>query len=103
VLLSDDTSAQLFQESIQERSSRRQTYDEFLVGEIRRLPEVKQREERINRESNFKHLSLFVVESEGKGIYVVSMLEDKGTNNQVLHYRYTVDSASGRILKTEEK
>ena len=100
---SGSASAQLYQESLQERSSRRQTYEEFLVEEVRKFPEVKAKELQILRNSNNLLQAIYMIESDGLGTYTVKVLEDKEAKQQVLHLRYTIDSASGRVLNKDGK
>ncbi|MBL7720231.1 MAG: hypothetical protein JNL72_15450 [Flavipsychrobacter sp.] len=78
-------------------------YEEFLVKEVRRLPEVKKLEDYILYYSPSMKMAIFLVETEGRGIYTVKVMEDNGAKDPLLHLKYTVDSASGKILKTESK
>ncbi len=101
-LLPTKANAQLRQESLQERFNRKQTYDEFLVEQVRSFPEVKKKEEQIIERSNYNNLAVFFVTTDGLGTYTVKMMEDNG-KSQVLHLQYVVDSATGKILKNEGK
>ena len=101
-LLPTKAKAQLRQESLQERFNRKQTYDEFLVEQVRSFPEVKKKEEQIIERSNYNNLAVFFVTTDGLGTYTVKMMEDNG-KSQVLHLQYVVDSATGKILKNEGK
>lgn len=101
-LLPAKAKAQLYQESLQERSNRKLSYDEFIVEQVRSFPEVKKKEEEIIVRSNYNNLAVFFVSTDGLGTYSVKMLEDNG-KNQVLHLQYVIDSASGKILNNKKK
>ena len=101
-LLPTKAKAQLYQESLQERSNRKLTYDEFIVEQVRTFPEVKKKEEEIIVRSNYNSLAVFFVSTDGLGTYTVKMLEDNG-KNQVLHMQFVVDSASGKILNNDKQ
>lgn len=91
---------QLYEESLMERYERMHMYDEFLIAEIRKFPEVKAREESILKKSNGQRFALFMVSSNGYGAYNVKMQETMG-KDEITHMVFSVDSASGRIR--EEK
>ncbi len=101
-LLPTKVKAQLYQESLQERSNRKLTYDEFIVEQVRTFPEVKKKEEQIIKQSNYKNLAVFLITTDGLGTYTVKMMEDNG-KTQVLHMQFVVDSASGRILNNDKQ
>ena len=93
--------AQLYQESLQEKSNRKLSYDEFLVEQVRTFPEVKKKENEIIQRSNYENLAVFFVTSDGLGTYTIKMLEDNG-KKQILHLQYIVDSATGKIINEDE-
>lgn len=101
-LLPAKATAQLYQESLQERANRKLTYDEFIIEQVRNFPEIKKKEEEIIVRSNYNNFALFFVTSDGLGTYTVKMMEDDG-KNQVLHLQYVIDSASGKILNEKRK
>lgn len=83
-----------------ERYERMHVYDEFLIAEIRKFPDVKAREESILKNSNGQRFALFLVSTNGLGTYNVKMQETMG-RDAVTHMVFSVDSASGKIR--EEK
>lgn len=91
---------QLYQESLMERYERMHRYDEFLIAEIRKFPDVKAKEEAILKNSNGQRFALFLVSSNGYGTYNVKMQETMG-RGEITHMVFSVDSASGKIR--EEK
>jgi hypothetical protein len=93
----------MYQESMEERANRKYSYEDFLVQEVRKFPEVKRKEQEILKRSNQAMNAVYLVEGDGSGTYTVKILEDKGNRNQVLHLKYIVDSASGRILNKDGK
>lgn len=100
---SRSASAQLYQESMEERANRKMTYEEFLVAEVRKFPEVKRKEAEILKRSNQAMNAVYMIESDGLGTYTIKILEDINGRNQVLHLRYLVDSATGRVLNKDRK
>ncbi len=103
LVASRSASAQLYQESMEERADRKMTYEEFLVAEVRKFPEVKRKEAEILKRSNQAMNAVYMIESDGLGTYTIKVLEDKNGRNQVLHLRYLVDSATGRVLNKDGK
>lgn len=91
---------QMYEESLMERYERMHVYDEFLIAEIRKFPDVKAREQSILKNSNGQRFALFLVSTNGLGTYSVKMQETMG-RDAVTHMVFSVDSASGRIR--EEK
>jgi hypothetical protein len=85
-----------YQESLMERWQKQPTYEEFIVAEVRKFPEVRQKEEDIMRRSGNTHFAIFMVDGDGLGTYTVKIMEDNG-KNQVTHMRYVVDSATGKV------
>jgi uncharacterized membrane protein YkoI len=44
-----------------------------------------------------------MVEGNGLGVYTVKILEDNGRRDQVLHLKFVIDSATGRVLNKDGK
>lgn len=83
-----------------ERYERMHVYDEFLIAEIRKFPDVKAKETSILKQSNGQRFAMFIVTRNGVGAYNVKMQETMG-RDAVTHMSFSVDSASGKIR--EEK
>jgi hypothetical protein len=100
LLASSNTYAQsqapLYQESMMERYERMHVYDQFLIEEIRKFPDVKAKEKSILKQSNGQRFAVFIVSSNGFGTYNVKMQESFG-KQEITHMMFNVDSASGKI------